>query len=62
MSKKYLLALAATAAALCAGAIAVVVVRRTRTEPPPVSPTVPRVEELPLGRPVDDAQTGFAAS
>jgi len=46
MPKNYLLAaLGVLAASLTAG-IGVVVLRRARQDPPPVAPTVPRVEEI----------------
>ena len=46
MPKNYLVvALTVLAAALGAG-VGAVLLRRTRQEPPPVSPTVPRVEEV----------------
>ncbi|ATD68944.1 MULTISPECIES: hypothetical protein [Gordonia] len=46
MPKNYLVvAVTVLAAALIAGAGAVIL-RRTRQDPPPVSPTVPRVEEV----------------
>ncbi|MFW0783705.1 hypothetical protein AAFP35_04230 [Gordonia sp. CPCC 206044] len=46
MPKKYsLIAVAALVAALSAG-VAALLVRRSRNEHPPVSATVPRIEEL----------------
>ncbi|GAC54426.1 hypothetical protein [Gordonia amicalis] len=46
MPKNYLVVvLTVLAAAVTAGAGAVVL-RRTRQDPPPVSPTVPRIEEV----------------
>ncbi len=46
MPKNYLVvALAVLAAALTAG-VGAVILRRARQDPPPVSPTVPRVEEV----------------
>ncbi|MEO9330242.1 hypothetical protein [Gordonia aurantiaca] len=46
MPKKYLIAALSLLAASVAAGVGVLVLRRTRTEPPPVSPTVPRVEEV----------------
>ncbi|MDL9947065.1 hypothetical protein QSJ19_16000 [Gordonia sp. ABSL11-1] len=46
MSNKYVVAAVSVAASLVATAITAVIVRRSRREPPPVSATVPRVEEL----------------
>lgn len=62
MGNKYLLAVAAAIGALGAAAVAVFLVRRRNTEPAPVSPTVPRVEELPLSGPVGGDGAGSAAS
>lgn len=49
MSKKYVWTAAAAAAVAVLATGTVVIARRTRKEPPPVSPTIPRVEDLPLG-------------
>ncbi|MGV9826862.1 hypothetical protein [Gordonia sp. NPDC003429] len=46
MSKKYLLVTAGALAVLSAIATTVLILRRTRPEPPPISATVPRIEEL----------------
>ncbi len=46
MPKKYLVAALSLLAASVAAGVGVLVLRRTRQEPPPVSPTVPRVEEV----------------
>ncbi|MAU82974.1 hypothetical protein VX037_08790 [Gordonia sp. Z-3] len=46
MSNKYVWAGVSSAAALIATAVTVGVVRRSRREPPPISATVPRVEDL----------------
>ncbi|MEE3851887.1 hypothetical protein VZC37_16205 [Gordonia sp. LSe1-13] len=46
MSKKYVWAGVSAVAAVFASGITAVVVRRSRREPPPVSATVPRVEDL----------------
>ncbi|MFW0793155.1 hypothetical protein AAFP30_05030 [Gordonia sp. CPCC 205515] len=56
MSKKYVwsAAIAAVIAVLTAGTV--VIARRTRKDPPPVSPTIPRVEDLPL-RPAEQVPT-----
>ncbi|MCH5644453.1 hypothetical protein [Gordonia sp. ABSL49_1] len=46
MPKKYLIAAAGALVASVSAGIAVLLVRRSRREPAPVSATVPRVEEL----------------
>ncbi|MGC4934481.1 hypothetical protein ACLQ3C_12465 [Gordonia sp. DT30] len=46
MPKKYLLLIVGASVTALSAVAAAAVVRRTRTELPPVSPTVPRVEEL----------------
>ncbi|MGW0038117.1 hypothetical protein [Gordonia sp. NPDC003376] len=47
MPKKYLLLLVGALVTTTLSALgAVIIVRRSRTEIPPVSPTVPRVEDL----------------
>ncbi|RPA64717.1 hypothetical protein EF294_06195 [Gordonia oryzae] len=46
MPNKYLLLIAVASAAAMSAVAAVFVVRRSRTELPPVSPTVPRVDNL----------------
>ncbi|WP_164473812.1 hypothetical protein [Gordonia insulae] len=46
MSNKYVWTAVSVLASLLATAVAVVVVRRSRREPPTVSATIPRVEEL----------------
>ncbi|GAA3708950.1 hypothetical protein [Gordonia hankookensis] len=46
MPNKYVWAAVSVVASLLATAVAVVIVRRSRREPAPVSATVPRVEDL----------------
>ncbi|MHC3004395.1 hypothetical protein [Gordonia metallireducens] len=46
MPKNYLVAALTVLAAVLTAGVGVVVLRRTRQDPPPVSPTVPRVEEV----------------
>lgn len=47
MPKKYLVLLVGAALTAVAGVAATIVVRRSRTEFPPVAATVPRIETLP---------------
>ncbi|MGV9709879.1 hypothetical protein ACWDTI_04365 [Gordonia sp. NPDC003424] len=54
MSKKYVWSAIAAAVIAVLTAGTVVVALRARKDPPPISPTVPRVEDLPL-QPVGEA-------
>ncbi|GAC02311.1 hypothetical protein GONAM_52_00570 [Gordonia namibiensis NBRC 108229] len=46
MPKNYLVAALTVLAAVLTAGVGVAILRRTRQDPPPVSPTVPRVEEV----------------
>ena len=46
MPKNYLVVALTVLTAVVTAAVGTVILRRTRQDPPPVSPTVPRVEEV----------------